>query len=355
MDTPSKLDTLIVRVIATLQLLLSLAGFPLIVIALNYGGASANPGLLPMIFLYLFYGVVTAIFLYSALTLARVFAFFWHAVLVGRVITAWALDDKPVPASAGFLLLISISTLALLYLAITSLAHSHQQITAAVRQSAPAARICVLAFLILIPFALARFHSYANSITYQESLLHSSSQETRCAAAKELAEKGSAGASALPALKSMMDNTQCVEFGSVLNSSQIEKIGGIEPLIDVMKSGSSTTRHSVAWYLRNTAHSHPASTAQLRDAFAAGLGDEDAGVREASALALGELWPLPIEFVPQLINLLNDASPDVRVAAVEAIGNMKSLDGLQQALANSDSRVRAAASERLRTITRQEK
>jgi hypothetical protein len=355
METPSKIDQVIVRVIATFQLLLSLAGFPLILIALNYGGASANPGLLPMIFLYLFYGVITAIFLYSTRTLARVLAFFWHAAAVGCVIAAWALDDKPVPASAGFRLLLAIAALALFYLAVTSLAESRQQIAAAARQSPPVARISLLALLILVPFALVRFRSCANSIAYQESQLHSPSQETRCAAAKELAKKGPAAASALPALKSLMDNTECVEFGSDLNYSQIEKIGGIESLIDAMKSGSPKTRESVAWYLRNTAHLHPASTTQLRYAFASGLEDEDAGVREPSALALGELRPLPIELVPQLINLLNDSAPDVRIAAVEALGNMKSVDGLQQALSNSDSRVRAAASGKLTTISTREK
>jgi len=351
MKRPSKLDKAIIRAIATLQLLISLAGIPLFVFALNYGGASANPGLLPLIFLYLFYGVITALFLYSTFTPARMLALLWHALLVGRVLVSWVPGDKPVDASAGLSIIFSISTFAFFYLAATSLTQVWRPMTTAVRQWPPAIRISVVAVLIFVPFALARFYSYTDSIPYQESLLHSPSQETRCAAAKELAKSGAKAASALAALKSMMDNTECVEFGSGLNEFQIEKIGGIDALIDVMKNGTPRVRTSTAWYLKNSASSHPESTPELRRAFGAGLQDEEAGVREASTLALGELRPQPTEFLPQLIRLLNDSSPDVRVAAVRAIGNMNSEDGLRQALSNPDSRVRAAANEGLRAIT----
>jgi HEAT repeat protein len=93
----------------------------------------------------------------------------------------------------------------------------------------------------------------------------------------------------------------------------------------------------------------------LKQAFAAGLQDQDANVRQASTAGLGNLSPNAAEFLPLLMNLLNDPTPDVRLAAVDAIGKMNYVDGLRRALSNPDSQVRAAASGTLRAIAPREK
>jgi hypothetical protein len=83
---PPKLDKFLVRVLATFQLLGSMVGFLVFLSALNYGGAAANPGLLPEILLYFFFGFVSALLLYSTLTFARILGLIWHALLLGVVI-----------------------------------------------------------------------------------------------------------------------------------------------------------------------------------------------------------------------------------------------------------------------------
>lgn len=100
---------------------------------------------------------------------------------------------------------------------------------------------------------------------------------------------------------------------------------------------------------------YPDRATELKQAFAAGLQDQDANVRQASTAGLGNLSPNAAEFLPLLMNLLNDPTPDVRLAAVDAIGKMNYVDGLRRALSNPDSQVRAAASGTLRAIAPREK
>jgi hypothetical protein len=350
-----EMDKLIIRVFASAQLLISLVGFPFVIFALNYGGAAANPGVLPLILLYLFYGVVTAVLLYSTRTFARVLAFVWHALLVARVIGSSAFANRPIVGSGRFVPVLLISIAAVLYLGATSFGRYWPRIAATVRQWSVIRIGFASALLIFVIFALARFNSYTNSVGYQESLLHSPNQEVRCAAAKELAKTGPAAASALPALKSMMNSTSCIQFGSTMNAFEIEKIGGIDPLLDVMREGAPDARRDAAWYLSNTLGSHRDHATVLKQAFAAGLQDQDPGVRQASAAGLGTFGAAAAEFLPQLMNLLNDPNPQVRLAAVEAIAGLKSEEGLRQALSNPDSQVRATAIQRLNPIAAPER
>jgi len=119
-------DKLIVRVLATLQLLASVMYFLFFVFALNYGGAAANPGVLPAMFVYSFYGLVSAIFLYSTANFARILALIWHAIFLGVVIVGWFFATKPVQVSSGFTLVFIFSVFSFLYLAITSFAASRK-------------------------------------------------------------------------------------------------------------------------------------------------------------------------------------------------------------------------------------
>jgi hypothetical protein len=71
-----------VRVLATFQLMVSVLGFFAFLFALNYGGAAANLGVLPLMFVYFLYGFVSALFLYSTLTFTRILALVWYAVFL---------------------------------------------------------------------------------------------------------------------------------------------------------------------------------------------------------------------------------------------------------------------------------
>jgi hypothetical protein len=70
-------------------------GFFAFLFALNYGGAAANPGVLPLMFVYFLYGFVSTLFLYSTLTFTRILALVWYAVFLIPVGSAWVFATKP--------------------------------------------------------------------------------------------------------------------------------------------------------------------------------------------------------------------------------------------------------------------
>jgi hypothetical protein len=82
--------------------MVSVLGFFAFLFALNYGGAAANPGVLPLMFVYFLYGFVSALFLYSTLTFTRILALVWYAVFLIPVGLAWVFDTKPVNMTPGF-------------------------------------------------------------------------------------------------------------------------------------------------------------------------------------------------------------------------------------------------------------
>lgn len=105
--------------------------------------------------------------------------------------------------------------------------------------------------------------------------------------------KGATAASALPALKAMLDNTICPHYGEFADdpAADIEKIGGIDPLIEVMRDSKSIGRFAAAWRLRESVARYPDRTADLKLAFAAGLNNDDNSVRRLSAEGLGDTGP----------------------------------------------------------------
>jgi hypothetical protein len=116
-----KLDKVIVRVLATLQLLASGLCFLAVLFALNYGGAAASPLALPLISVYSIFGIVSGLLLYSAQTYTRFLALTWHGILVGFAFVGWFFANGPVNVSDGFKPILCVSALSLLYLGTTLL------------------------------------------------------------------------------------------------------------------------------------------------------------------------------------------------------------------------------------------
>jgi HEAT repeat protein len=187
------------------------------------------------------------------------------------------------------------------------------------------------------------------SITGLERQLHSQNSDERCVASHRLATKGAEARVALPAWKAMLDNTLCVDFGEFADdpASDMEKIGGIDPLIDVMKNSGPVGRSEAAWHLRRVATKYPDRVDDLKAAFAAGLRDKDGLVRQASIEGIGALGPRAADLLPELTKLVNDPEEQVRGSVVDATSNLGSLEGLRALLANPDKQIRSLVIQRL--------
>ena len=338
------MDKVIVRVIATVQLVMSLAGLLMLPFAFMYGGAAAWPSAFQGALLYLFCGFGSAIFLYSRRLAARALAVVWHAVLVGYLFVGLFASARTTPGT--FSLLFFWSVLSLCYLALTSIPSAW----AAAKKNPKAAKYAIPIGLAAI-LIVASFHYFSyDSIASLETQLHSPNSDVRCVAARRLASKGPAAKSALPALRSMLDNTICVDSGEYADdtTADIEKIGGIDPLIDVMRNGSSIGRGAAAWHLRNSIARHADRATDLKQAFAAGLKSNDDLVRQASVEGLGVLGPKAAgDLLPELQRLVDDPSAQVRSSVVKTIGMMSSVGDLREVLANPDQQIRSEAIQEL--------
>lgn len=115
---PEELDKFIVRLLALFQLLASVLVLLRVFSALN-DGAPFSPTVIPLLCLYALYGLVSGIFLYSTRNTARIVALGWYGGLVAVVLVQWFFAAQPRNGNGDVLLL--LSSLSLLYLAITSL------------------------------------------------------------------------------------------------------------------------------------------------------------------------------------------------------------------------------------------
>ncbi|MGA8437151.1 MAG: HEAT repeat domain-containing protein [Candidatus Sulfotelmatobacter sp.] len=319
-------DKFIVRAIATTQLLASLGAFLMVPLAFLYGGATARPTAFLYVLSYLSCGLVSAIFLYSRLVAARAMALVWHVVLAGGLTLAFFAGSQ-----AGWWLIWLWSILSLCYLAATYL----PAIWAATKRNPVTARNTVLVGSAVILLVVG-FHNFSDvSVTGLEIQLHSTDGNVRCAAARRLAEKGPAAASALPALKAMLDNTICPHYGEFADdpAADIEKIGG---MIEAMRDSKSIGRFAATWRLRESAVRYPDRAADLEQVFAAGLKNDDNSVRRLSAEGLGDMGQRAADLVPELQELVDDPSPEVRASVVEALGKMGSVDSLSRVVASPD-------------------
>jgi HEAT repeat protein len=147
----------------------------------------------------------------------------------------------------------------------------------------------------------------------------------------------------------MLDNTLCVNFGEFADdpAADIEKIGGIDPLIEVMGDGGPLGRSAAAWHLRWVAALYPDRAEDLKRAFAAGLKDEDGLVRQASVEGIGALGAGGTLLLPEGAKLVNDPQEQVRNSVVDATAESGSLDGLRALLANPDKQIRLQAIQKL--------
>jgi hypothetical protein len=114
------MDKVIVRLLATLQILVSGICFLTVVVALNYGGATRNPGALPLAFLYCGYGVVSGIFLFSLHIMTRIFAAVWHAILVTLTFLAVNPANSRESVGGGFTLIFGLSLVSAFYLVLSA-------------------------------------------------------------------------------------------------------------------------------------------------------------------------------------------------------------------------------------------
>ena len=294
---------------------MSLAGLLIVPFLFNYGGGAAHPEVFWGILFYLFCGFVTAIYLYFRSLAARILALVWHSVFVGCVFWLWTKPDaKP---THGLKSVLTFSALAIVYLAATSL----PKIYSAVQKNPSGTRNLILGgFAVALIFA-GRHAFFYSTDAGPEMRLHSSDNDTRCAAAKELASKGPAAKSALPTLEAMMDTTICFGDNGPL-SKFIGEIGGIEPLIHVVNNGGPSARVNAIWQLRASVLRYPEKSDELKNVFAAGLRSEDSSIRKASVEAMGDLGPKAEDLLPQLQKLIDDPSPDVQGEVKVAIAKI---------------------------------
>lgn len=110
-------DKIIVRVIATLQGLCSLIFLLMVPFMFMYGGAATHPDAFIGVLLFSFYGVVSACLLsYSCSTVARLLAFLWHGVCVGRALSNHLSIDWENPNDRFFGAWVLLSCVAVVYL-----------------------------------------------------------------------------------------------------------------------------------------------------------------------------------------------------------------------------------------------
>jgi hypothetical protein len=124
-------DKILIRIIASAQLMMSLAGLLLVPILFNYGGGAANPGAFFGLLFYIFCGLLFAIYLYSRSLPARVLALIWHGVFLGVVfLLSGRVSGNETERSRGFDSVVLQSGLAFIYLASTSIARIYASVKA---------------------------------------------------------------------------------------------------------------------------------------------------------------------------------------------------------------------------------
>jgi hypothetical protein len=175
--------------------------------------------------------------------------------------------------------------------------------------------------------------------------LHSNSQDTRCTAAKRLANMGRDARITLTRLESMLDDTECWQYGHDALPEWVDAVGGADAWFDVAKNGGHLARRNALRWLELAVREHPERSEELEPLFAAGLQDEDSWIRYAAVRGLGALRA--DAYALMLQSLLNDPEPLVRLQAVKSLDKMRSFDGLRAAASNLDEEVRLLAVQHL--------
>ena len=337
-------DKLLLRIIAVSAALFSLLGLVMTPVLFNYGGAAANPIGFQLYLMFWLIGIVSAVSLLSARLWSQLLALLWNASLFLAFVYSFL--QKTFHADAGARALLAASALATGYLFVTT----SLELAAAYRRSKDPSIIRRRALLVSVAIVLVVVAArviYFASHTQQALLgkLDSQQEDTRCTAAKQLAERGRASAVALPKLVAILGTTTCTQWGADRLPDYIDSIGGIDPFIELMKHGTGRAQEKAAMQLMYREHAGPGRQTDLVAAYVAGLHTGDALVRGVSSEALGFLGPYAASAAPDLITALGDSDARVRVGAVGSLGRLRSLDGLQAALASSDSNVRKTAIE----------
>jgi len=180
--------------------------------------------------------------------------------------------------------------------------------------------------------------------------LHSTSNDTRCAAARRLAKRGRQARSASLLMESMLDTSECHEFGHDALPEWVDAVGGPEAWLRVARNGGPRGRtQALGWLVWNLPRS-PGREQELKQAFSSGLHEEEAGARASAVRGLGLLRDDARDAAPALQRLLDDRDPAVRKEVVESIDKVHSLEGLRAAISSPDEDVRDLAVQYLGTM-----
>ena len=312
-----------------IQVAVSLLMLPLFLASFMYGGASEYPTRFLEGLVFLVLGVVSGLLLYRRASVGRrTLSCVWHAIFVAYLtsLMARALHELP----AAFVWMASLPFPSAAYLLATSL----REVAVLARKNPATTRRVVRRAAVVGPLLAGACAAYVyswHSVRGLEWWLRWTDRDTRCAAAHELGEMGPAATSALPTLETMLDETNCRSTGEAADNTiaDILAIGGVDPLLEVMRSGGPIARRSAAAYLRRLPASQPDRARDFKRVFTAGLSDADAWIRAFSAEGLAALGAEALDLLPRIRALAVDPDEQVRAAAQQAIAILERKSGAQ--------------------------
>ena len=168
-------------------------------------------------------------------------------------------------------------------------------------------------------------------------------ERIRSASAAALGRIGSAALKAIPALIAALgDADEGVRRNSATALGQIGS-AAVPALIAALRSAHEGVRRASATALGQIG---PAAVEAI-PALIAALGDVDEAVRRASATALGQIGPAAAEAIPALTIAVKDADERVRRASAAALGHMgpDAVAALIAVLGDNDEGVRSASAD----------
>lgn len=333
-------DGITLRIIASIQALLSLVWLAATPFLFNYGGAAAHPTVFHLVVLFWVSGLATAVCLFTARLWARLSALAWNTTACGLAVALLLRDPHPSLVERAWGV---ASALATAYLLVTSgvlLARAYQRSDDRARLRRRIRHGTMSAVVMLLAARLWYLATHTErALTAQ---LDARSEDARCTAARQLAARGGRASVALPQLLTLLRNTTCLQDGGDRLPQYVLAIGGAGPFIELVKNDSGPAAQRAVNVLRYGEHLN-LNNPQLVATYVDGLHSRDEEVRALSAEALSWMSRAALPAAPDLMRGLSDPNDRVRQFAAEALGGMGALDGLRAALASPDSNVRLVA------------
>jgi hypothetical protein len=323
MFTPSassRRHGILLKAIGTLQLGLCVYLLPLFLFGFVYGGASAFPTAFSAGLWFFAYGIGSAIALFwRGIRWRAALELVWQAVLMAllgvatgpRLAGGFDPEGSPAVVLVPFILLASI-----IYLGQTVATDIRTLVARDPAGARRLARSAIVPLLLLATAVGAYLYSW-NSVRGLTWRLGSSDRDTSCMSARRLGRKGPAAARALPAFLPMLEKNWCSTIGEAADDpmDDIERIGGLDAVLSVMRAGGPRGRSAAALYVRLNAHRHPARWTEVRPAFRMGLQDREPIIRSATLALIEQAGSIAADLVPEVRPLLADDSSEVRARA----------------------------------------